>query len=547
MKGFEQFGKGAATVVPECGYNCVIYTRISSKDQSKYSLELQLAECTNHAERQGYQVLKFFGGTYESAKQDERKEFNRMLKYARSSKVGVHRIVVYNFDRFSRTGANAMYIASELKKSNIIIESVTQPTDSFSPTGDLQRNIFFSFSQYENQIRTQRMVAGRKASLEAGNWTCHAPYGYDSYWVNGERKLVVNEVGKKLRKAFHWKAKNGLQTTEIVKRLKDLGLTKMYPQKLSKIFKNPFYAGMIVHASLEGKVVKGKQEKLVSKEVFLKVNGILQDSPKAGKVHGKEFPHAPLKRFLRCSCCGEYLTSYSRTKKSKKLKTEDRTAVYTYAKPYHYYKCRTKGCKLNASTEPVHEAFISVLQHLELNRALIDVAKAKMEETFARLNADNRERLSEVEAELTEVNVKIKKARKALFMQTMDKEIYDEFMPELEAEKIKLEAEISKAEFTISNPQKYIAKSLEIASNLPELWISGDYSRRQRLQKLVFPDDLYFSRDSTIFRTPRLNSIFALFTTIDPENEGKKREDFPIEIEKSPSAEREGFEPSVPG
>lgn len=167
-----------------------------------------------------------------------------------------------------------------------------------------------------------------------------------------------------------------------------------------------------------------------------------------------------------------------------------------------------------------------MLHHFELNRGLIDIAKARLEETFARLNADNQERLSEVEVELTEVNAKIKKARKALFMQTMDKEIYDEFMPELEAEKAKLEAEISKAEFTISNPQRYIAKSLEIASNLPELWISGDYSMRQRLQKLVFPDDLYFSRKSTTFRTPRLNSIFALFTTIDPENEGKKKRGF---------------------
>ena len=86
------------------------------------------------------------------------------------SKTKVHVIVVYNFDRFSRSGANAIYIANELKKQNVAVESVTQPTDAFTPGGELQQNIYFSFSQYDNSTRRQRMIDGVREALEAGKW-----------------------------------------------------------------------------------------------------------------------------------------------------------------------------------------------------------------------------------------------------------------------------------------------------------------------------------------------------------------------------------------
>ena len=53
------------------------------------------------------------------------------------------------------------------------------------------------------------------------------PFGYDTVHRNGDRKLVVNEKGKLLRKAFKWEAKEGLSNIEIIKRLKKLGETPL--------------------------------------------------------------------------------------------------------------------------------------------------------------------------------------------------------------------------------------------------------------------------------------------------------------------------------
>jgi DNA invertase Pin-like site-specific DNA recombinase len=60
--------------------------------------------------------MGYFGGTYESAKTDERREFNKMLAFVKKSKERIAYIIVYSVDRFSRSGTNAMYITDQLKK-----------------------------------------------------------------------------------------------------------------------------------------------------------------------------------------------------------------------------------------------------------------------------------------------------------------------------------------------------------------------------------------------------------------------------------------------
>lgn len=62
-------------------------------------------------------------------------------------------------------------------------------------------------------------------------------------------------------------------------------------QKLSKIFRNPFFYGYITNQLIDGKVVKGIHEPIFSEEVFLKVNGLLN----TGYKHQNENDALPLK------------------------------------------------------------------------------------------------------------------------------------------------------------------------------------------------------------------------------------------------------------
>ena len=42
-----------------------------------------------------------------------------------------------------------------------------------------------------------------------------------------------------------------------------------------------------------------------------------------------------------------------------------------------------------------------------------------------------------------------------------------------------------------------------------QLWVSSDYSDKQRLQYLIFPDGILYNKENNPVRTPRVNSLFT--------------------------------------
>ena len=99
-KRFNQFTKGTKDIVLKNSLS-VIYTRVSSKEQlDNASLETQLKYCKKYAEENNLNVVECFGGTYESAKNDERKEFQKMLSFVKKRK-NIGYIIVYSYDRFN--------------------------------------------------------------------------------------------------------------------------------------------------------------------------------------------------------------------------------------------------------------------------------------------------------------------------------------------------------------------------------------------------------------------------------------------------------------
>ena len=300
---FKTFAKGKKCIETKSGTNCVIYTRVSAKEQTdNLSLETQRKGCNQYADRHGFSVLANFGGTYESAQTDERKEFVAMLSYVKKCREKISYILVYSLERFSRND-NSIWLSGQLRKLGIEIISVTQPIDTSNPSGQMQQKLLFLFGEFDNQLRKQKCMDGIKDMLMAGDWPTMQPLGYDSNKVNGRRRITVNQNGRLLRKAFHWKAEEGVTNETIRARLAERGL-KLNHQRISAIFRNPFYCGLMVHRMLEGEVMEGNHEALVSREVFLKVNGLL-DSNTHGYTIEEENEAIPLKRFLRCDGCGK--------------------------------------------------------------------------------------------------------------------------------------------------------------------------------------------------------------------------------------------------
>ena len=510
--------------------NGVIYTRVSTKEQAENNLSLgtQMKACEEYAQKYSINIVNYFGGTYESAKTDERKEFVRMLSFVKRSKEKIRWIVVYNVDRFSRTGANGIYIANELKKQGISILSVTQPADTDTPSGRLQQNIHFIFSQYDNEVRRERTMAGTREKLLRGYWIGAPPVGYDKIKINKEEKIVINETGKLIKKAFYWRAYHRMSSNDIAAKLRKLGMN-MYHQKLSNIFHNPFYCGLIAHKALNGQVIEGKHPALVSKDIFLKVNDILRSERFKGK-HAKEMPEVPLKHFVKCAThTNRVLTGYLVKKKG-----------------LYYYKCGVKGCKSNRSAKVFHEKFKELLDQFTINSNLIQPIRKQLYFRVDQLTQDNRNQEKLLKERLKEIETKIEKAQEKHFLGEIDSGVYEKFMPKYKQEKSQILIEIQKLEEKSSNLDKFIDKFLEMLPNLANLWDSGTLKAREHLQHLVFPEGIFYDRKSDEVRTSRINTLFLITKRISDIYEGMKKGHFENFDETSLCVGAAGFEPAAP-
>ena len=85
-----------------------------------------------------------------------------MMSFAKRNK-SVSVIVVHKYDRFSRTGPNAQYISSQLKKSGILVLSVTQPLDPSTAMGEFQESMHYLLAN--DLLMSYRRIEGIERAL----------------------------------------------------------------------------------------------------------------------------------------------------------------------------------------------------------------------------------------------------------------------------------------------------------------------------------------------------------------------------------------------
>ncbi len=490
---FSSFAKGQSAQSASTN-NCVIYTRVSTKEQAdnNMSLTTQKKACELYALKHNYNIVGNFGGTYESAKTDERKELNKMLSFVKKSKEKVSFIIVYSVDRFSRSGANAIYITEQLRKQGVMVVSVTQPTDSTTPSSSHQQNIQYIFSEYDNQLRREKCMSGVKEAILRGEWCYRVPLGYDVIGTGRNRQIVLNQTGKLLKNAFLWKANENLSTQEITDRLNALGI-KIYHQKISGLLKNPFYCGLLTHPVLEGKVIEGKHEPMVSKEIFLKVNDIL-DENHHGYTVKHENDEIPLKNFVKCDHCGASMPGYIVKKKN-----------------LWYYKCRTVGCCNNRSAKKMHEDFVGMLSPYQIGFSE-QLTKLMKREILSNLSSHLQTRQSEeqlIRKQLLEVNAKIDRLEERYILEEISKEQFLKFTGKFKDERVEIKKQLERYSKKVSNLEKSVDDLLVFSRNLPSLWTSSQYNTKVRLQNFIFPQGNTYNKKNDGCRTKEINPLFS--------------------------------------
>jgi len=266
----------------------VIYCRVSTEEQTKnLSLPTQQKACADYCQRQGFEVDRVFVEQGESAKTVNRPQFKELINYCRENKHRVQFLVVYNLSRFSRNTHDHLAVRALLAGYGILLRSVNEQIDE-SSTGRFLESVLAAVAQLDNDMRSDRTVAGMKAQLEAGHWTYPAPLGYLSQTDDNGKPTLVHDADRVplVRQAFELYATGVYTKEQVRKTISAAGLRtrsgdKLATQTLDQILHNPLYAGWMVVDKWNIRK-RGKFEPIVTEDLFNNVQEVLSGRKPAG-------------------------------------------------------------------------------------------------------------------------------------------------------------------------------------------------------------------------------------------------------------------------
>lgn len=102
----------------------VIYARYSSDNQREESIEGQLRECKEYAEKNGITILCSYIDRALSAKTDNRPEFQNMVQD--SAKGLFDTVLVWKLDRFARNRYDSAHYKAVLRRNGVKVVSATE-------------------------------------------------------------------------------------------------------------------------------------------------------------------------------------------------------------------------------------------------------------------------------------------------------------------------------------------------------------------------------------------------------------------------------------
>lgn len=486
-----------------------VYTRVSSKDQeSNKSLQTQEEGASQLAEIRRFIIAKKFGGTYESASGDfTRKEFTKLFNEVKSAKQKPYAILINTISRFSRSGGGAIALAYQLV-DQLGVHLIEVATRKSTETEDGKLEIYRGLiaARQENIDRLRITLPGMKKFLQEGNWLGTVPRGYDHYGprVKGGKyspvqRITLNNEGRLLRYAWQWKLQ-GERDYIIKVKLENIGLNHITKQFLSCMWRNPFYCGVCTNRILDGQVVNGNWEKMISQKDFLLVQEIISGKPQ-GYNQDKANPYRPLTAFIKCSICGGKFAGYEVKKKG-----------------VHYYKCQNcKGVSINAYTTQhskktgAHDLFVKHLEGFTLDPLLSSLFKSQLKLTYQALNNEGVEESVHLKKELTVLNTNLRNLNMRYATDIdFDKGIYRDMKVDFESRIDLITTELQKSQPTLSNLEKYIEISESVAANISKYWHSGNLETKKRIQELVFKEGVSLDVKNRVYLTKSTNCIFEL-------------------------------------
>jgi site-specific DNA recombinase len=505
--------------------NCVIYCRVSTKEQVKEGLSLQnqQKECEKYAQNLGYKISERFIEKGESAKTSDRTKLIEMLTYCADNKGKIDYLVVYKLDRFSRRTEDHFMIKAMLIKHGVRLISVTEPIGEDSAQSSLMETILAGFAQFDNDIRTERSKVGMHQRVKEGRWVFgRIPLGFKADKDENKKTILVKEeeTSKIVERAFIEYSTGLYSQGEILKLVNNAGLRskkglEISKQTINNMLKNPVYAGYIPNP-WDDKLEEGLHEGIVSKEIFSTCQAVMRGFKPSRMPRQRYNPEFPVRGLLRCPVCERPLTGSKSTGKSKK---------YGY---YHCYKC--SGIRFNS--DQANKEFIKVLEDIKPTESYVKDFKSicmDVWENDYKLADSERRRVAKELAELEDKKDKIIDMRA---LKEIDEGDFEKRMIKVKAEILQKEELLVDLKIKEYDIEALLGYAEWFLVRTEKIWKMLEPNLQQKFQQFIFPEGLAYNENGFV-GTPVLSPVYAVFNA--------------SATDKSTMVVPRGIEPLLPG
>ena len=358
----------------------VIYARYSSDSQREASIEGQLRDCKDYAEKNGITVVGTYIDRAYSAKTDDRPDFQRMIKDSAKKIFDV--VLVWKLDRFARNRFDAVNYKYQLEKNGVHLVSAMEPI-SQGPEGIMVESMLIGMAEYYSAELALKVARGeRENALQCKYNGGVVPLGFTIgkedrlYHIDPETAPIVQEIFSRYA--------DGEPAEKIAASLNERGLRTRTGKPFVKnsffqIFRNRRYIGEYRYKDI---VTPGGIPAIVDEDLFNRVQQRFEQNKIAHGRPAKEDVSYLLTTKLFCGKCGTLMGGESGTSHM--------------GNTYYYYKCgnaKRHGkahCDLKAIRKEPLERFvvdtaIKVIFSDEIIEQLIDLVMEAQQKENTRL------------------------------------------------------------------------------------------------------------------------------------------------------------------
>ena len=307
----------------------VIYARYSSDNQREESIEGQLRECKEYAERNDIMILGTYIDRALSAKTDNRPEFQHMIKDSAKGLFDV--VLVWKLDRFARNRYDSARYKNILKKNGVKVISARENISEGSE-GIILEAMLEGYAEYYSAELSEKVIRGLtdnalKCKYNGGT----VPMGY---YIDEQQYYQIDPKTAPVVLEMFTRYSEGATMQELVNLLNNRGMRSIRGGKITlnimnHLLKNRRYMGEYSYRDV---VKEDGIPAIVPKELFERVQERLAKNKKAPARHKAEDDYL-LTTKLYCGKCGSFMVGESGTSHTMKV--------------HRYYRCvNTKKKKL---------------------------------------------------------------------------------------------------------------------------------------------------------------------------------------------------------